>query len=204
MVFINMYRDSSHYTTIFNHFRLLTLIMSLTLAKTKEISEYKESVSWMTLVCLHTKWYDLIVSLPKKRAILEKQACTLVNTLLVPPHEPTMIRIEIMLSCITRSQLYEYKEHLNQTLVIGLAVDNALRMQNNGGSLSNFVDPILKLIVNNMICSKVPVEDRYLVALASFYKKFLTQTVYETKKLSNFEKWLLRSPEVVIKGDFFY
>lgn len=82
------------------------------------------------------------------------------------------------------------------SILVGACIDYL--QAHDPSTLVPFVNPILKNLVTAMIGSKTAVNPRHVSALATFYKHYLTKEVYQEKKLANFDKWLLRSPEVVI------
>lgn len=55
---------------------------------------------------------------------------------------------------------------------------------------------VLKTVID-LLTSKTRIPDEYLHSLAPFYP-LITRKTYVEKKLANFDKWVLRAPEVVI------
>jgi hypothetical protein len=182
-------------TVLYNRYQLVSLLLALSLDLGVAVEDYRISPSWVSLVGTHTILYDLITnSLQKKRHVYVVQIRRTLDKILNKSRRNNLLVLDTILKCAN----YECKDQPRTSLIIGPCVDATLRLQPDGKAIEAYIEPILKLIVQSMISSKQPVQTCYLTPLASYYKRYITPEIYEAKKLQNFDKWMLRSPEVVI------
>ena len=164
----------------------------------ESISKLSKSAEFMGLLSLYTRQFDQILNSSSK--FLIKSAKKSLANLLTSGQK--LSRIECVLECVLKSTGFEQKNHINQTLIIGNCVDLSflVNVVDAPLMLAKYTNPIFKIVIEIMVTSKKQVESIYINSLGKFYNHFLDVKLYQEKKLANFEKWLLRSPEVVIKG----
>jgi hypothetical protein len=180
---------------LMNRFRILTLIIAQCLDLNLDAIDYTNNSNWVKLISKLSIIYDLILNCPqKKKNTYLKQCHEILKNLLQKDIKRNLIFLETILKC----DLYELKDQPKSSLIIGICVDASLYLQPDGKSIQKYVEPILKFIVQSMISSKTPVSKQYLFPLSNYYKFYISSEIYEAKKLQNFDKWMLRSPEVVL------
>lgn len=182
---------------LMNRYQVAALLVSLFLDKKLSLSSYKSSKEWISLVSKLSLLMDMIlVSSQKKRDIYIGQCRRILENILLRDINRNLI----ILDSVLKSDGYELKDQPRSSIIIGICVDITLRLQPDGNAISQpVIESILKLIVQGMISSKTPVPEHYITPLASYCKRYITPEIYKAKKIENFDKWMLRSPEVVLK-----
>ncbi|KAJ2996777.1 translational activator of GCN4, partial [Globomyces sp. JEL0801] len=102
-------------------------------------------------------------------------------------------------NCIESIKLLLKKTDVFHSLVIGAAVD-ALVDINQSALLEPLNDVALTFIFKVVFASKTAIGDNQLIALNSLVSQFLTKEKYESDIFNSFDRFLLRSPEVLIKA----
>ena len=154
-------------------------------------------IHWISLLNLLLDYIHLS-SQPKAKRLF-KTCCALLKDMILDNHSTGMNRIILVLDAIF-SKGFESSDHPRQTLLIGPCIEMALSLQNDGKSLENYNELVMSVVSKTMLGSKSKVLATYVEALQSFYKSLLSRKLYEDEIIASLDKYLLRSPEVVLSG----